>query len=301
MAAPTITSLSPSSGLTRGRTFVLIIGTGFATQAVGEGDVPSMQVLFGADEAEDVRVESSTRITCISPAHDPGAVSVTASNIGTGESVTRANAYTYGRPDLTARSNLQIVVESVVAWLRRELLDEVALVTHSEYTDSEGVLRDVVQHARLPAVVLEGPKLLVDPVWGVSGDYEDVQDSGPSYYEARRAPYRRDLSFSLTVVSELMAELLSLVHHATISLEMTPALAVILNPGEPDESVVRYDLDVLEGFDAGSQPPRASNVRTSTARFVVRGVTISEGESLAKGPVLQTSEDVQLVTEQLDG
>jgi hypothetical protein len=70
-AAPTVSSISPASGLPAGGTAVTITGSGFANNAT---------VSFGGFSATNVSVVSSTSITCKTPPHGAGTVSVAVTN-----------------------------------------------------------------------------------------------------------------------------------------------------------------------------------------------------------------------------
>ncbi len=71
--APTVTSVTPSSGSTAGGTVVTITGTNFTSYSM---------VDFGTISATSVSVKSSTLLTAVSPAGSPGMVSVTVTNSG---------------------------------------------------------------------------------------------------------------------------------------------------------------------------------------------------------------------------
>ena len=83
-SAPTISSISPSSGSTNGGTAVTITGTNFSSGAT---------VTFGGTAASNVTVVSSTSITATTPAHAAGAVSVVVSD--SNGSGTLTNGFTY--------------------------------------------------------------------------------------------------------------------------------------------------------------------------------------------------------------
>ena len=83
--APTVTSVSPSSGSSGGATGVTITGTNFLSGAT---------VSFGGNAATNVTVVSSTSITARTPTHATGAVNVVVTN-SDGQSGTLSNGYTY--------------------------------------------------------------------------------------------------------------------------------------------------------------------------------------------------------------
>jgi len=85
LPAPTYTSLSVTSGSTAGGTSTTITGTGFQNSAT---------VTVGGASATSVVVNSSTSITCVTPAGTAGAKDVVITNID-GKSVTGSGAFTY--------------------------------------------------------------------------------------------------------------------------------------------------------------------------------------------------------------
>jgi len=85
IAAPLVTSISPSSGRPSGGTNVTISGTGFLTGAT---------VTFGGTAATNVTVVSSTSITATTQAHAAGAADVVVRNPD-GQSATLTGSFTY--------------------------------------------------------------------------------------------------------------------------------------------------------------------------------------------------------------
>lgn len=85
LPAPTYTSLSVTSGSTAGGTSTTITGTGFQNSAT---------VTVGGASATSVVVNSSTSITCVTPAGTAGAKDVVITNIDS-QSVTGSGAFTY--------------------------------------------------------------------------------------------------------------------------------------------------------------------------------------------------------------
>src|SRR5260370_526215 len=84
-SAPTVTSVSPSSGAAAGGTAVTITGTNFVTGATAT---------FGGTGATNVVVVSATQITATTAAHAAGAVNVVVTNPDT-QSGSLTNGYTY--------------------------------------------------------------------------------------------------------------------------------------------------------------------------------------------------------------
>lgn len=82
--APTVTTVSPTGGVAAGGTAVTITGTNF---------YKITSVTFGGTAATSVRVTSTTTLTCVSPAHATGAVTVAV--INSGGTGTKTTAFTY--------------------------------------------------------------------------------------------------------------------------------------------------------------------------------------------------------------
>ncbi len=87
LAAPTVTSATPSTGSTIGGTTVTITGTGFGGATA---------VLFGGVAATSFTVNSSTSITAVIPAHAAGTVSIMV--VTGGGTATGAGLFTYTEP-----------------------------------------------------------------------------------------------------------------------------------------------------------------------------------------------------------
>lgn len=94
----TVTAVSPSSGSTAGGTAVTITGTDFLSGA---------SVDFGGSAATSVVVVSPTSITCVTPAHAAGAVTVSVTDSdGTGS---LANGFTFVAPPTVTVTNVSPV------------------------------------------------------------------------------------------------------------------------------------------------------------------------------------------------
>jgi len=83
--APSVTSITPSTGAANGGTAVTIAGTGF---------LPGATVILGGTAATGATVVNDTSIAAITPAHPAGGVSVVVTNTD-GQSGTLSNGYTY--------------------------------------------------------------------------------------------------------------------------------------------------------------------------------------------------------------
>jgi phospholipase C len=92
--APSLTAISPNTGLISGGTSVTLTGSNFQSGAT---------VLFGSTAATGVTVVNSTTITATTPAGPAGKVNVTVTNPG-GQNSILTNGFTYADPAPTATS-----------------------------------------------------------------------------------------------------------------------------------------------------------------------------------------------------
>lgn len=88
--APTVTSVSPATGLIAGGTSITITGTNFAAGA-------SLGVSVGGVAATNVQVVSATKITAKTPAHAAGVANIVVTN-GDGQTGTLSRAFTFTVP-----------------------------------------------------------------------------------------------------------------------------------------------------------------------------------------------------------
>ncbi|GAT62568.1 beta strand repeat-containing protein [Paludibacter jiangxiensis] len=86
VAAPTVTSLSPTSGPTTGGTSVSITGTNFTGATA---------VKFGSTNATSYTVNSATQITATLPANSAGTVDITVTTIGGASATSSSDQFTY--------------------------------------------------------------------------------------------------------------------------------------------------------------------------------------------------------------
>jgi hypothetical protein len=92
--APTVSAVSPATGATAGGTTITVTGTGFLAGAA---------VSLGGSACASVNASSATSLSCATPAHAAGAVSVVVTN-SDGRAGTLPNGFTYANPAPTLSS-----------------------------------------------------------------------------------------------------------------------------------------------------------------------------------------------------
>ena len=91
-SSPVVSSLSPTSGILAGGTAITITGTGFLSGAT---------VDIGGSACTSVSVSSATSITCTTPSHAAGAVTVSVTNTDT-QSGSLVSGFTYTAPPVVS-------------------------------------------------------------------------------------------------------------------------------------------------------------------------------------------------------
>lgn len=298
MAAPTVTAVAPTSGLSRRGGLVTVTGTDFETTP---GEVT---VAFGPRLAFDVRVTSDTSLTCIAPIGailddantlvvDVTVTNLSGPNAGSG---TLVDAYTYRRPDLTVETHLSAVVRKLIQRAKQQILANVSQMTHTDwqFTTSDPLQR--VEPADLPALVLIGPDLDPHQVTNYNDKTLTMIGDPASDYTKHHPPRAVSLEFEVRLQSASNVELLNLIQHATMFVHRTGLLEGIpRDPLIPGAGTVDYPLVLVEDFAVVSRPSRA-NVRESVGRWRVEGVLLEAGDLLEAAPTIDVAE---LTSEQI--
>ena len=294
MAAPTITSVTPSTGPGRGGTLVEIIGTNFVPQVVLPGPGVSSplkntaQVLFGTvDSIIPPAVVSATRIIVRAPAADIGAVGVTVNNLDAfevpipGETVTLAGGYTYIRPPLLAESALTYVIRSFIKELKRQTISEVVYsFGQTDFADPAGALVQL-KIASLPAIALMGPRMPQNRFYSLNQLPEEQDNEDPllaTSFVQRREPLTVNLEFTIVGMADTPTETLNLSNVVGLFFHRNKFFSVLRDPGDPSKGKARYELDWVtnaRSLDfAGT--PNESNIGSFTGTVHIIGFDLDE-------------------------
>jgi hypothetical protein len=278
---PDLGYVSPNTGPTGGRTFVYIYGTNFRLpDFVGQ---QSVQVKFGTKLATNVRVLSTTKLSCLTPIYDAGAVSVTVTNLDAsgnaieGETDTLASAFTFFLPKLTAEyeSDLSRCVRTLVLELRRQLLPNTSLMVHTDWAESGGTATYI---AELPALVLIGPELVENRFYSLNEEEEyDLGGTPLHTFRRRKVPYTVDLFFNIVGISDNQLELTNLMANTQLFFHRNKYLIMDRDPSDSSKGTVRYEMEPLPNGDVKmSNVTNESNVRMFQGRFQVFGFDIED-------------------------
>lgn len=313
MTVPTISTVTPALGPTGGWTLVEIVGTGFRTPTAPPptGPVParprSVAVYFGTASAKQISVASSTKVYALSPVYDIGTVGVTLTNVDDagvpipGETVTKANAFTFQRPKLTDEDNLSRLIRALIREVKRQVIENVQWVPHTDWSDMPASGRPAI--ATLPAIVLSGPGLSENRTYSINWRPQEV--TGLDSFKTLRFPLTCDLEFTVMGVSDSMQEALNLLALTAQCFHRTKWLEVQRHPTNPALGIVRYELDVpVGGGLTVKSEPSDSNIRQFNGRIVIRGFdfeglasfdedrVVDRGGRVAEDGVILQSEEV---------
>lgn len=290
MAVPTVHSLTPTHGPTRGRRLVQIVGSNFQlppppsvfVRGKAVAVKPSVRVLFGDVPSERVGVLTKGLLHVLTPAHDPGAVSLTIENIDQdgevvpGESLVVPNAYTFERPNLNKRkeaeSLLAFIVRTLLQEMKRQIVENVELTTAVDFDDSPGDAANIAALATLPGLVLAGPQLRENRLFSLNQIREDER---PDLLEQTqlRPGYTVDLVFTVIGVDDSSQRHLNLLQE-TIGFFHQNRTLNVRNPLAPEQAV---EFEMLI-----EQPPSIvgsannSNLRAFSGTVAVLGVTLDD-------------------------
>lgn len=302
MAVPTFASISPIAGHTGGKCLVEINGTNFRlpTQpAAGANGLvpeakPSVQVLFGATPATEVMVVSTTKLYCLTPIANAGAVSVTIQNLDAngvaigGEAVTQASAYTFQLPDLTAESDLARIFRAFIQELKRQITPNVSWPAATDYDDTTGDALSVSKLADLPGLIIAEAEFKEDK-WYQEPEQEQLLADGVTYVRKRRAVIGH-LEMLLVGVSNSSVEMLNLMAATKMFFAKNLTLAVAKDPSDAGAGTADFELWWREEPDVQlTIQANDSNVRHFSGRVQIRQVALEDMPGLPVGGPGETS------------
>lgn len=281
MAVPTLVSATPNTCRTGGRVLVRLAGTGFALPPDPPplGKAPpsprSIVVRFGGVLAARAFAVSTTEAWALAPPRTKGPVDITLQNYDAagpipGELATLVGGFTYRLPDLTREGRIALVIRALLQTLKREVIENVALTTHTEYDPETGDHLSIIDVGALPAIVLSGLRMPTNRSYSQNVT-RTIAGAGGLYFRLRPAE-TVDLALTLTAATDSTVQLQNLAGEVRAFFQRNPYLEV------PDEvrGSVRYEMQAgFDGFETTAKPSE-SNVRQFSGEFIIRGVDLDE-------------------------
>ena len=304
MSVPTITSITPSSGLTIGLTPVKIVGTGFRTAGSTPPDdvdgtgvwQQTVSVTFDGIEADAVMVGESTSLWVTvpeyfgSPLAVPDSVDVVVTNLDdngdaiTGETVTEADGYTYTRQDYTAIGILKWVTSQLLEYLARHLLINTVLTTDPEYADDAAA--EVIALASLPAILLVGPAIADDP--HRQDRHETDAEIETGLYTVEKPRRAVVLGFQIHMFSKRKTEAFNIQEAIDGIISSRGRLRILDQPGGSD--TVDLQLKLVDGWSTSDDT--TNSIRRASTSLEVYGVKLRTAHGNETGPQVSPDQPV---------
>ena len=286
MVVPIIDSITPGSGPTSGGDLVAIAGTGLRE---------SVAVRFGDVAAEVLAARAGTSALLRAPPHAPGPVDVVIDNLDAsgipipGESATLPSAYVFERPDISAESDLTRLVRTLLQELKRQIVESTNMTVSVDYGETAPDGSSVAVIAKLPSLVLSGPRIAENRTYSTNEPAEIVI-AGLSglELERRRPSLTVDLAFTLTGASDRTAELLNLMAAVATFLNRNRWIEMPRDRANEAAGAVRWEMHPDGDFRTKLDGP--DDVRAFTCGLVVRGFDIDEGLPLDRTRAVEATE-----------
>ena len=295
MAVPTLIAIEPTAGPSSGGDLVRLRGTGFAAR---------VQVLLGGAVATVLHVREAggeSFADVRTPAHAPTAVDIVLRNLDTndvpvpGEDAVLPGAYRFLRAPMVREADLTRVVRALLRELERQVIENVSASVALDYDDTPADGLNVVAMAKLPSLVLSGPRVIENRFFSTNEPHEDTV-TGPSGPELvrRRPPFTVNLGFTLTAASDRTVELLNLLAATATFLNRNRWLVLDRDPSDPSRGTVRWEMD--PDGEIRTRLDGEGEVRVFTCGLAVRGFDLDEGLPADIGKaVAETSIEVATV------
>jgi hypothetical protein len=206
-----------------------------------------------------------------------GRVDVTVQNINEdgdvipGETVTEAKAFAPVRPNLSSRGHMQVVLETLIQWLRREIVANVSNTTALDWDEENGTVELAFQ-AHFPALLLTGldwPKNRELMEQGQPADQIDDPEAAGNVV-IRRQPVIRDLVGTLVGVTDVADELVTFAEATSQFFEKNKYLDVPRDPDDLSLGTLHYQLKNTDELTITPRP--ADDVSWFSCDFRVLGV-----------------------------
>jgi hypothetical protein len=297
MAAPTITSITPSTVWTGGQ-LVIVRGTNFRlpsppspTNGPLPDPIPTVAVTVEARAATQVEVLSSTVLSCHLPEHDPSRLddgtvvpaALTVTNLDdagapiAGESRTSPAAVTYARPDLAIENDGGRVERAFLRMLKRRIVDNVVkLAISPDFGDAPFA---VTRLANPPGLVVTGPRCREDrPHFNTHTPIAVPSQLGGGLVDIKAPPMAVALEYSIAGYTNSGAQNTSLMLLTRKVLDLFTYLEVQRDANDASKGTIRYQVIVPADSEARdtSTPNQDGNHSFDGLTVVIHGVGLED-------------------------
>ncbi len=296
MAVPTITSVTPSFGSTRGTNVIRIEGTNFRlpNAVAAEGPLQTDQqktvsIQFEGVESEWAYSATAGLILAKVPTYAgptdidfPAELDLRVANLDdagveiAGENATLTDGYTISRPGLATESYLQRTIREVIRLYRRHVLANTHHTTARDYSltpDEQKTLR-----ASGPMVQLMGPRLPVNRFYSLNREpFEADSVGGVDGMMRKKTPVTCDVVFSVALWANSIYHLEGLIQGCLLLHRDIKFVKVDVDPSDPTKGTKDYEFEMpWDGYPETNTDPTTDDLLFASLTCVVRGVHIDE-------------------------
>jgi len=295
MGVPTISSITPTGGTTRGRNLIQITGTNFSMPPDPPLDssgpaFQSIKVMFGSLQSPAAFALTPTQAIATVPTYegddmgdsgDP--VAVTLYNLDSsgaeipGEVVV-FNSYTYNRPLFTDEQALEYVLGRLVAYLRRHITKNIAITMGRSYSEGEDAQLEQILQGELPLIWINGVDTEYD---------EDAQALGVQEYMTSATDFNEYRPGTVVNIVMESIQMYSREEHPREIMAMSQAfLDALLDvpklkcapPSFDTEAAEDYEYPMLipkEGMPSFDMGPENDGLKMCTVGLVIEEVDLT--------------------------
>lgn len=293
MAVPTVTTVDPSSGSTRGLNIVKIEGSGFRLPdppdpvgEINEDQPKTVSVQFEGQESEWAYSASDSLILARVPQYRgpydvsfPVSLDVRVANLDNsgaeipGERATLTDGYDVERPSLVHASHLQRVLGAVIELFRRHVTENTHYTTSRDYSLTPALQKTM--RASGPLVQLTGPRLVLNRFRSLNR--EDYEGVGTDEWIRTKPPVTVDVQIGVNFWANQFQHLHGLVQAYLLFHRDIHAVRIDIDPADPSAGTRDYEFALpWTSYPDVDTEPSADDLISAVARSEVRGVQIDE-------------------------
>jgi hypothetical protein len=295
MAVPTITSVTPSEGLTRGRNIVAIAGTNFrlppappADGPVGGDQQKTVDVKFAGVASEWAYAATAELIYARVPEWRgdynltfPIDLDVRVANLDddgneiAGENVTLADGYAVNQPGYAEESYFQQVVREILRLFRRHVFKNTHITVARDYDDDPSDLKRML--ANTPVVHLVGPTTPLNRFYSINREDVEEDPSDPDAYFRLAPPVTVDIEFDIRGYAKTSRQLYAIQQAVLMMFRDITFVRVDIDPNDPAQGYKEYEFHLpFESYPRSVTIPNFSDLVSFFASCVIRGVHIDD-------------------------
>jgi len=294
MAVPTISSVAPTEGSTRGTNVVIVSGTNFrlpdppaATGYLGGPYPLSVAVDIGGEPCPEAQAATAGIIYATAPlwrgdpADLPAALDVVVRNVDgsgvpiPGEEATLAGGYTVKAPELPAESYFQRVIRQLILLFRQHLLANTHMTVKRDYVADPTQLE--LLKAEAPVVHLVGPQTPLNRFDSINREPVEQDPADVDAYIRRARPVTQDIAFEVQAWAETTRELTSLGQAFVQMFRDITWLRVERDPSQPALGYVEYAVGIpFFGYPVYNTDPNKDDLNSMRAQVEIKGVHVDD-------------------------